>query len=76
MDTYEAQWGATRFLEKLEQIERNPDDTERRWHAQQAWAGKKAIDGFLRMVHDEIQKSRRAYQQPDTSGPSRRGPGL
>ena len=77
MEQYEAHWGPARFLVRLEQIENDAklSDTERRWHMQQAWASKKAIDGFLRLPHDEIAKTRRAYQAAD-AGASRRGPGL
>ena len=77
MEQYEAFWGPARFLTRLEQIENDAklSDTERRWHMQQAWASKKAIDGFIRLPTEEIAKTRRAFQTAD-SGVSRRGPGL
>lgn len=69
---YESEWGATAFLVKLERIANGTDDSLKKGQTEQAWAARRAIEGFLRKPSESIAKARAQYR-PTTTTMSRTG---
>ena len=78
LDQHDKTWGPAAFLNTLAVIQQNPQLTNDEKHAQAqvAWAARDSVTKMVRRPYEEIATNRRAHQQSDTSGPSRRGPGL